>query len=223
MFFFIPDTLMISDVFSVQQGKNILNKSFKEKSSKPKSKKFLLTVNSVDFEYNYINETKLQTYDDYSELNDKKFLLQNTDLLVNRVGNNCKTISMLSSNIETSESIIISQNFIFLRAKQIVPNSQLSYFHFLIQICIDQLLKSKNISDLKQQYITVKDIEQIKIPTELFKINFETFDKLNNELNESYSKVFKSYNKLHESKNKIENYKKEVFESLISQVNLKEL
>ena len=222
-FFFMPEHFKISDVFHIKQGKNILNKSRNSEIQTSSEDSFLLTLNSIDFDYQFIDETKLLRFNDYSDKTDRKYLLQSSDILINRVGTTCKTISMY--NDFQDKKIVISQNFIFLRPKEIVSDVPLSYLHFLIQICVDQLLKIKNGKDAKQQYLTVKDIEDFKIPTTLLKIDVENeaiykkFENLNNDLNNSYSKIINTINLLNEKKTKLEKFKKKHFESAIGLAN----
>jgi hypothetical protein len=101
----------------------------------------------------------------------------------------------------------------------------LSYFHFVLEICIENLLKTKIGKNSNQQYITIKEIEDFKIPVNLLENNsekdelFKNFEKLNNELNNSYSKIINSIQSLNEQKTKIEKFKKEHFESVIELAN----
>lgn len=221
----MPQHLKIGDVFNIQQGKNILNKS-SSKNISSNEETFLLNLNCVDFDYHFIDKSKLLSYNEYSEKKDSKYVLLNTDFLINRVGTNCKTMSMIFTNtFNTNEKILISQQFIFLRPKEIVSKIPLSYFHFLLEICIDNLLKNKIGKDSNQQYITIKEIEDIKIPVNLLEINskkdelYKNFEKLNNELNNSYLKVINSIILLNEQKTTLEKFKNEHFESAIELAN----
>ena len=221
----MPEHFKISDVFHIKQGKNILNKPSILEIQTSSEDSFLLTLNSIEFDYQYIDETKLLRFNDYSEKTDRKYVLQSSDILINRVGTNCKTISMLTNNDFQNKTIVISQNFIFLRPKEIVSDVPLSYLHFLIQICVDQLLKIKNGKDAKQQYLTVKDIKDFKIPTSLLKIDSENeaiykkYENLTNNLNNTYSKISNTINILNEQKTKLQKFKTEHFESAIELAN----
>jgi hypothetical protein len=132
---------------------------------------------------------------------------------------------LFANTFNTNEKILISQQFIFLRPKEIVSKIPLSYFHFVLEICIENLLKTKIGKNSNQQYITIKEIEDFKIPVNLLENNsekdelFKNFEKLNNELNNSYSKVINSILSLNEQKTKIEKFKKEHFESVIELAN----
>ena len=225
MFFFMPQYVKIGDVFNVQQGKNILNKS-SSKNISSNEETYLLNLNCVDFDYHFIDKSKLLSYNEYSEKKDSKYVILTSDFLINRVGTNFKTMSMLFTNtFNTNEKILISQQFIFLRPKEIVSKIPLSYFHFLLDICIDNLLKNKIGKDSNQQYITIKEIEDIKIPVNLLENNFvvnevyKNFEQLNNDLNNSYSKVINSMVSLNEQKTNLEKFKKEHFEMVIKLAN----
>jgi hypothetical protein len=221
----MPLHLKIGDVFNIQQGKNILNKS-SSKNTSSNEETYLLNLNCVDFDYHFIDKSKLLTYNYYSEKKDNKYVLLTSDFLINRVGTNCKTMSMLFANtFNTNEKILISQQFIFLRPKEIVSKIPLSYFHFVLEICIENLLKTKIGKNSNQQYITIKEIEDFKIPVNLLENNsekdelFKNFEKLNNELNNSYSKVINSILSLNEQKTKLEKFKKDNFENAIELAN----
>jgi hypothetical protein len=227
LFFFFgptpPPQMSLGDIFEVRQGKNSFYKQ-KENDSLSKDKEaLLLTLNSIDFDIAYIEKTKLLPCV-FSEKNDRKYVLQPTDFLINRVGNS-KTMSMLMNNNFDKETIVISQNFIYARPKKLFSNIPLTYLHFLLKICVDILSTGKNEKVTKQAYLTVKHIQDIKIPVNLLENNpendelYKNFEKLNNELYNSYSKVINSIISLNVQKAKLEKFKKEHFESAVELVN----
>lgn len=224
LFFFFgptpPPQMSIADIFDIKQGKNSFNKQ-KENDSLSKDKEaFLLTLNSIDFDISYIDKTKLPSYS-FSEKNDRKYVLQPTDFLINRVGNS-KTMSMLmNNNFDKETTIVISQNFIYARPKKIFSNVPLTYLHFLLQICVEII--SKDEKDTKQQYLTVSDIENFQIPSSLLidftsQPDYKKFEKLDVSLKSKYSNVISSINELNQEKIILEKFK-EQFENKIRTVN----
>ena len=218
-----PSSIKLSDLVEIYQGKN---PSIKQKDSDSLSlvKKSFLTLNSIDFDYYYFDKAKLLTVN-YSETNDKRYVLLPTDFLINRVGTSPKTMSMLGYNDFQKDTIVISQNFIFARPRHLASDFPLPYLHFLLQISVEMILKKKEDRDAKQQYLTVKDLEDFEIPTSLLKIDAENeaiykkFENLNNDLDISYSNIINTINLLNEKKNQLVKFKKEHFESVIELAN----
>ena len=229
LFFFFgptpPPQMSIADIFDIKQGKNSFNKQ-KENDSLSKGKEaILLTLNGIDFETHYIDITKLPIIQSFSEKNDRKYVLQPTDFLINRVGGYSKTMSMLmNNNFDKETTIVISQNFIFARPKKIFSNIPLAYLHFLLKVCIDILLKGKNEKDTKQQsYLTVSEIENVQIPSSLLidftsQPDYKKFEKLDVSLKRKYANVISSINELNQEKIILEKFK-EHFEKKIKTVN----
>jgi hypothetical protein len=227
LFFFFgptpPPQMSLGDIFEVRQGKNSLNKQKENDSLSTDKESFLLTLNGIDFETHYIDKTKLLSHS-FSEKNDRKYVLQPFDFLINRVGNS-KTMSMLMNNSFDKETFVISQNFIYARPKKLFSNIPLAYLHFLLQVCVEILSKGKNEKDTKQPYWTVRQIQDLQIPSSLLSVDFTSeplykeFEKVDVSLKSKYSNVISSINELNQEKLILEKFKKEHFESLIEAAN----
>lgn len=226
LFFFYPihdGVVKISDLFEVKQGKNISKDLLDD--SPIKYENLVLNLNSVNFEYNHIDFNELQGYKDFNEITDEKFvLIDRQDFLVNRTGGYCKTFSTLLSNFETNNKrVVISSNFLYLRPRLAV-NVPLDYLHFLLKISIEQLTNKQKGNKTKQQYVTVKEVEDLKIPTYLLNPDnveeyLKEFQGLNKGLKATLHSLSTTLTLLNKQKHKLELFKQKNFEELIKEAN----
>jgi hypothetical protein len=130
---------------------------------------------------------------------------------------------LIDSNFEAlNTKIIISHNFLFARPRTDFPQKYLSFYHFLLSIAVEKLLKDKEKNSSKKniKYITIKEVEELELPINL--LNTDEHDKnlkKFNDFNSLYYSALKDYNKslvkLNENKNEFEKFKrkyKEEFE-----------
>jgi hypothetical protein len=195
MFFFFPKNLKIKDLFEIKQGKNITLEELNQKSNV-----LVLNINSINFESNTIEVDKLQSYKNFDDNFDDKYKLRNSDFLIQRTGGGyCKNFSLIDSNFEAlNTKIIISHNFLFARPRTDFPQEYLSFYHFLLSIAIENLLKEKekNPNQKNIKYITIKEVEELELPinlenTELNDITLKEF----NDFNGLFYSALKDYNK----------------------------
>lgn len=211
MFFFTPKILKIKDLYEIKQGKNITLEELTQESNV-----LVLNQNSINFESNAIDLNCLKPYQNFDVENDGKFLLKNSDFLIQRTGGGyCKNLSLIDSNFEAlNTKIIISHNFLFARPRTDFPQEYLSFYHFLLSIAIENLLKEKekNPNQKNIKYITIKEVEELELPINLEKTKLNDKSLIEfNRFNTLYTTAFKNYNKsveeLNENKNEFEKFK----------------
>lgn len=195
----------INDFFIVKQGKLILDKDklssdilLDENSLKSKNVK-VLTMGSVNFDDNSINEDYFSDYIS-KKTNDLDYILSANNYIINRVGKN-KGMSFIDIDFDFAKTkVIASHHFIVLTPRTIVLEN-VPFFHMLIDVVLNNLIKNK--TTIKGQYITVREVQNMKIS-----IPSVGFDELTKNFVEIYLPYKKSLQNFIANKNKMDLFKK---------------
>lgn len=205
--FFLNSEYTVNDLFIVKQGKMILEKDklsseilLDDNDSKSINIK-VLTMSSIDFDSKSIDKNNLSDYF-YKNNKNQDYLLSANNYIINRVGKN-KGMSLIDIDFDFDKTkVIASHHFIVLTPRTIVLEN-VPFFHMLIDVVLNDLIK--NTKTTKGQYITVREVQNIKIsiPSAGFNELIRTFM----EIYEPYKKSLQNFN---ENKNKMDLFKMKI-------------
>ncbi len=211
-FFFTNAQLMneykINDLFSVRQGKQMLNKN-KQITNSQNDKGFLnsnvikvLTMSSINFDNKTIEPDFFLDYVT-NKANDEDNFLSADNYIINRVGK-IKSVSLLDfvDFDFTETNVLASNHFIVLTPRKIVLEN-LPLFHTLVDVALKDLMDKKITT--KVQSVSVKEIQNITIS-----IPPEGFDTLTRMFMEIYQPYLNSLKNLKFHKNLLEGFKNEL-------------